>query len=151
MIEECEVTPTPTDPNALPDWALVPSSLKVPSGRVLHALRLRAEWTDTPAKGERQCLLWVMSVGDQRIALQRANGDANRVSDEICKQVIRVIDGVPVDRTGALGPGNIEQWWEEIGAKCRTLIERYVLKLSHLSQEEAADFFENCVAVRPTA
>lgn len=140
-----------TESHELPEWVIVPEGLKVPSGRTLYALRFRAEWTDTPHAGERQCLIWPMSVGDHRLAMQRAAGDANRVSSEVCKQMIRAVDGVVVDRSGAIGPGNVDVWWEAIGTKCRTAVERFTLKLSHLSQEEAADFFENCVAARPTA
>jgi hypothetical protein len=131
-----------------PDWARVPPDLRVPRGRQVLFLRFRADLTDTKWKGERQAILWPISMGDKKLALGRAGGDPNRLSDELTKRMIRAVDGAVVDDTGAPGVGNIDVWWDEIGEKCRSMLARVFVQLHVVSQAEAADFFENCVAVR---
>ena len=104
--------------------------------------------TDVPGKGERQCVCWPMSSGDETIAMGRAMGDPNRASDEFAKQMIRVIDGKPVDVEGSGQGENLEIFWNEIGKRCRAWVVRIYSQLHYASPAETEDFLEHCIAVR---
>lgn len=133
----------------MPEWAVLPNDLKIPKGRVVAFILFRADWTDTPDKGDRQCIVWNLSDADERIALKRtAMGDGLGAVSELAKQSVRAVDGHRVDWSKPKGPGSIDQFWREIGAKCRALVQRWYLQNHQLTDREQADFFENCVAVR---
>lgn len=155
--------PEPTVPEArqggAPPWVKIPEGMKFPRGRQVLFLRFRSRWTDTPWIGEeiageegkwRQCICWSISVGDKKLALQRAQADPNRLADELAKQMIRAVDGSVVRWDGVPGEGNIEQWWTHMGERVRTLISKIFLQLHTMKKEETRDFFENCIAVRST-
>ena len=131
-----------------PDWANIPAEMNVPKGRQVYFLRFRKEWTAAPSLGERQCVVWELSSGDKKIAITRAQGDANRLADELTKQFIRVIDGTVTDWSGTVGIGNIDAFWEHIGEKCRRKLNELFLKMHTMSVAESADFLENCITVR---
>jgi hypothetical protein len=144
-----------------PEWVVLPPGMRVPKGRKVIFVRFPAEWTSTPTKGIRcreqadddpslwrQGICWDMSIGDQKLALQRAMGDPNRQVDEFAKQMIRSVDGVRVDWSGMPGDGCIDLWWEEIGAACRNSMHRVFNQLHVFSKEQMARFFESCIAVR---
>ena len=141
--------PLPTE-GAAPDWAMVPKDLRWPKGRQVLFVRFRADMTDTRWKGERQAILWPISMGDKKLALGRCGGDPNRLSDELARSMVRAIDGLVVDNTGTPGPANLDAWWDEIGEKCRSMLQRIFVQLHVVTRDEAADFFESCVAVRIT-
>ena len=88
------------------------------------------------------------SSGDKKIASSRAQGDANRLADELTKQFMRVIEGTVAEWTGAVGVGNIDAFWDHIGEKCRRKLNELFLKMHTMSVEESADFLENCIVVR---
>ena len=134
--------------NANPDWAKVPADLNVPRGRQVFYLRFRKEWTSAPSLGERQCIVWELSSGDKKIAIGRAQGDTNRLSDELTKQFIRSIDGKMADWTGAAGDANIDAFWEHIGEKCRRKLNELFLKMHTMNVAPNEDFLENCISVR---
>jgi hypothetical protein len=136
------------DASGVPDWVIVPPGMKLPRSKQVVFLRFRPGMTDTPAKGERQAIVWSNNLGDQRLAIMRADKDPNVMPEQLAKQMIRVVDGKPVDWTGEAGAANIDAWWEEIGPKCRSVIDRLFVQLHVASQDELKDFFENCVAVR---
>jgi len=140
----------PVNEHEIPEWAKVPATLKMPVGRQVQFLRFKAEWTDTRAKGDRQCIVWNLTDADEKIALKRAKGDGSRALAELSKQTIRAIDGVKVDWTRG-DMSNVNKWWDEIGAGCRQLVQSIYHKNHNLSLEEQADFFANCVAVRTVA
>lgn len=129
---------------AAPDWAVLPPELKVPAGRQLYFVRFRAEWTDRPDKGDRQCILWSLTEADEKNALKRTRGDAMRGLDELSKQMVRAIDGKVVNWVG-VSPAT---FWDEIGGRCRQLLKSHYTKTHMLGAEETADFFANCIAVR---
>lgn len=131
-----------------PAWVKLPAGLSFPRGRALYFLRFRAEWTDTPAKGERQCICWPISVGDKKLAAQRAMSDANRITEEMCMRFVRVVDGHVVDHSGAASPGNLDVWWNEVGEKVRAQIMRIFMRAHVLDAGAQRDFLENCIAVR---
>ena len=158
---EDEVAPVPglqQDPviNQLPEskvggapaWAKIPSDLKFPRGRQVAFLRFRQEWTDTPASGERQCIVWSLTDADEKMALSRAMGDAARAASELTKQMLRSVDGFVADWSGAPSPANIDTWWRDIGARCRQMLIRIYTQLHVLSEDERKDFFENCIELR---
>jgi len=137
---------TPTD---VPEWATLPPDLKIPSGRVVAFLRFRAEWTDTPNKGERHCIVWNLTDGEERVSLKRAAGaEAMLVATELAKQTVRSVDGVRTNWGAPKGPGSIDQFWSEIGSRCRNMVIRWYSQNHMLNEVEQRDFFENCVVVR---
>src|SRR5690349_16295040 len=114
--EEPKPAPKPVLPETTtggaPYWAIVPQGLVVPKGRAIFFVRFPSPWTDTPHDGIegaitdedaagfvaqgvavprlwRQACFWALSIGDQKLALQRANGDQNRFNTELTKQMIR--------------------------------------------------------------
>lgn len=141
------VLPEATQTGA-PPWATVPPGIQFPRGRQVLFVRFRAGLTETKWKGDRQAILWSISTGDKKLALGRALGDPNRLSDEMTRRMVRAIDGVLVDETGMPGAGNLDVWWDEIGEKCRSQLSRIFVQLHVISRDEAVDFFENCIAVR---
>lgn len=132
----------------VPEWALVPKDLRVPKGRQVFFVRLRASMTDAPEKGERQCIIWSLSDGDEKLATDRCEGKAGRASSEYTKQMVRAVDGVVVSWMKPRGPGSIDEFWREIGTKGRNLLMRMYTKLHLADDDEVRDFFENCIAVR---
>lgn len=132
----------------VPEWAIVPGNLKVPKGRQVVFLRFVPSMTDTPAKGERQCICWSLSDGEEKMANDRTGGSSARAPAEFTKQMIRSIDGSVVDWGKAKGPGSIDEFYREIGPKCRNLLMRIYTQLHLATEDEARDFFESCVAVR---
>jgi hypothetical protein len=140
---------------ARPNWALIPpvdatgQPFRFPRGRSVLFVKLLKEWTDMPTAGDRQIICWPLTPGDYRFALDRAQGDGNRVNDELTKQMIRAIDGHPVDWSAgtAYSP---DIFWTQIGQKCRYLLTRIYLQLNTLSAKETRSFFETCIAVVTT-
>jgi hypothetical protein len=160
--EEEEPEPAPTLPEATaggaPAWVKIPPDFKFPRGRQVVFLKFRSEWTDSPWIGEelpglkgkwRQCICWTISVGDKKLAIGRAQGDANRVADELSKQMIRAVDGKEIKWDG-LPETSVEEWWGQVGERVRSLVQKVFLQLHVLDREETKDFFENCIAVRST-
>ena len=132
----------------VPEWALVPAHLKVPRGKQVVFLRFPASLTDSPEKGERQCIVWTLSDGEEKIAADRCEGKANRAPSEYSKQMIRATDGAVVDWSKPRGPGSLDEFWREIGPKGRNILMRVYTQLHLASDEEVVNFFEQCVAVR---
>lgn len=139
--------PEPT-PGKAPEWAKVPRNLRVPRGRSVFFLRFPAEWTDTPQKGDRQCILWSLNMGDEKMAYMRAQGDVNRAVWSKAFQTIRSVDGHVVDWSGTPGPGNVETWLDEIGERCRAMIFGFYVRMANLDTEQKKRFFESCVELR---
>jgi hypothetical protein len=141
--------PEPETGTKPPPWARVPKGMVFPRGRQLMFMRFPAEWTHTPLRGDRQCILWELNVGDEKMALQRAQGDPNKVISQFALQGIRAVDGYVVDWTGTPhAPGNVEEWWDAIGGRCRSQIIRWYTMTHVLDRAEQKRFFESCVAVR---
>lgn len=131
-----------------PPWAKIPSGMKFPRGRQIMFVRIRAELTDAPWKGERQCICWSINLADERIALKRAMGDSLKLTDELTKQMIRSVDGFVANWDGLRGEDDIEVFWAEIGRKGRTILQRLFTQHHIPNPQQVADFFENCIAVR---
>lgn len=150
--------------SGVPAWARMPKGLKVPRGRQLVFMCFPSEWTDTPNKGHeipalleagfsgigRECICWSLSDNDEKWAVNRAAGDPNRALGMFAKQMIRAIDGVKVNwaNAGTGGPGDVEQWMNELGGRCRQMITRLYSQMHVLKPEEMQLFFEHFVAVR---
>jgi len=141
--------PAPTT-DELPSWVKVPDGLAIPPGVIVGFLRFRPEWTSASHKGERQCLLWPLTDQDEQVAYARLRTvDANAVS-VLAQHQIRAIDGRKASWNAAEvnNPGNVYNFWREIGPKCRQLVIRWYHQNHALDVEELADFFGNCVALR---
>jgi len=129
----------------MPEWATIPVGMKMPKkGRSVAFLRIRADWTDEPDKGDRWCMCWSLTEADERLAYARSRGDAQRSLGELAKQAIRVVDGHRADWSGKMNaPGAVNVFWNEIGAKGRMLVRNYYLQTHSLTNEEQIDFFAN--------
>jgi hypothetical protein len=130
-----------------PLWAKIPKGMKFPRARQAIFIRFEAKWTDSPQRGERQCICWGLTDVDEKFAISRAMGDPNRAAAELTKQMIRAIDGVEVDWDIKPGTININQWWREIGGRCRQMLIRIYTQLHTLTDEERQRFFEECISV----
>lgn len=137
-----------SDGDEPPEWAVVPANLKVPKGRQVIFLRFPPGLTNNPSKGERQCIIWSLTDGEEKMANDRTGGSAARAAAEFTKQMIRAVDGIVVDWSKPKGPGSIDEFYREIGPKCRNLLMRVYTQLHLASEDETRDFFESCVAVR---
>ena len=140
--------PDDEDPDAIPEWVVFPEGFKIPPGKQLAFIRFRANWTDTPDKGDRHCIIWSLSDADSKLALKRVAGEASRTLSELAKASIRAIDGAKADWSGRPGRGNVERFWDEIGEKCRQQLQNFYIKTHSLTAEEQADFFTSCMHVR---
>ncbi len=147
-VAEAKKRETAKDPaQKIPGWAKVPAGeFRFPKHRQVLFIRFRAEWTDTPGLGDRQIICWGLSPGDENFAIQRAMGDVNRITAELCMQTIRAIDGEVVDWAG-MSQQTPTVFWGQIGRKCRELVLKTYLKLNTLSAAETRDFLETCLAV----
>lgn len=134
--------------DAIPEWAKLPDEFAMPPGWVVFFVRFRAAWTNVAKKGDRVVVLWNLSEADEKLAARAARGDGLRLIEEMAKRMIRAIDGQKADWTGAPGPANVNQFWSEIGGKCRYMLKSMYLKNHTLSTEESLDFFEHCVTSR---
>lgn len=137
-----------TEESSLPDWVKIPSELQLPKGRRILAMRFRADWTETPEKGDRQCVLWTLTEADEKLAFRRTRGESQMAINELSKQMIRAVDGKRVDWTGGDDEASIQLWWNEIGMSCRTLVKNAYAKLHTLEAAQLVDFFTNCQVVR---
>lgn len=153
--EEAPAAPPPvptklpeTGGDDVPEWALVPQHLKVPRAKQVVFLKFPAALTDAPLKGDRQCIVWTLSDGEEKLAADRCEGKSNRAPAEYSKQMIRAVDGVIVDWSKTKGPGSLDEFWREIGPKGRNILMRVYTQLHLASDDELRDFFEQCVAVR---
>jgi len=150
------------DMNApLPPWAVLPDGFEMPRGWVVWAILIRGELTNSPKGGDRWCLLWNLTEGDQKRAAKRARGDVGRVIDEMAKGTIRLVGTVADEDRGIEGtgfrsdwggklsePGSVDAFWNAIGAKYQHAIKSLYLKNHTFSAAEQADFFEHCVLPR---
>ncbi len=143
--------PEPRTDRRPPSWARVPPApFKFPKGCDVAFIRLKARWTAAQHKGDRVLIVWPNTDADDRLAYGRANGDGSRGVQELAKQMIRAVDGVPIDWSGRPGTGNPDQLWREIGPKGRTQMVRIYTQLHVLDMAGQADFFENCVELVST-
>jgi hypothetical protein len=141
--------PEPEASNALPDWAEIPADMQIPKGVQVSFLRFRAGWTMNPSLGERSCVVWVLTDLDEHVAHGRCKDNLNAAAGELAKQTIRVVDGVKVNWGARRGePGNVDDFWRDIGPKCRSLVTRYWSQTHTMDAAEVSYFFEHCVAVR---
>jgi hypothetical protein len=156
-----------TQTGGAPPWVLIPKGMKFPKGRQVLFIRIPGKWTDAPKMGKplpveddesllmngtggpwRQAILWSLSVGDEKLAMQRALGDGNRLAPELAKQMIRAIDGAVADWSGMPGDGQVEVFWDQIGSRGRMLLNQLFSRLHVLPGEDQKRFIESCVAVR---
>jgi hypothetical protein len=129
---------------AFPPWVKLPKGMQLPQGKQVFAVQFRAAWTDKPGKGDRQCLLWNLTEADEKFALKRCRGEVLRTLDELTKQMVRAVDGVEVNWLSV----KPDEFWNDIGGKCRSQLKSIYTKRHSFQEGEAADFLSNCVAAR---
>lgn len=136
--------------DALPGWASdLPVSLKVPEDTQVAWIRIRADMTMKPNGQDRVLVLWPLNEMEEKQAVARSRGDNHALVSELAKATIRMIDGVPADRTGSiLTPGSVGKAWREIGPKGRALVRTYYSRVHTLTVEESTDFFLNCFVTK---
>lgn len=143
--------PVAKDDASLPDWVSFPPGFKIPPGKEVSFLYFRAKWTDRPEKGDRWCMMWTLSDADEKLAIKRTRGESGRSFGELSKGTIRLIDGLRADWTGNGDKDttySVDRFWDEIGAKCRQLVQTIYMKTHQLSVEEQADFLATCCIIR---
>lgn len=139
--------------NIVPEWAIIPETaadgtpFRFPKGRKVFFLRFRADKTDVPGRGERQLIVWPLSVGDMEFARSRAQGDRLKFADQMTKQCFRAIDGKAVDWTTGGVVNNPEQFWGELGQGYRNLVQTLITQINILDAAETRDFLESCVSL----
>jgi hypothetical protein len=168
--EQRELELPEAEHGAAPHWVKLPPGFTFPRGKQVLFVKFKSKWTDAPWKGEpikdpvtgirevdeqgrvvlyRQCVVWPINVADKKLALGRSQRDANRVGDELAKQMVRVHDGVEADWS-TVRTGGIEMFWNELGERCRRLMHMMFNKLHVLDTSEQRDFLQNCIEVRST-
>jgi hypothetical protein len=129
-----------------PAW---PDGLTPPrQGTSVLAVRCLANATSAPAKGDRVLILWPLSVGDERVADARAmlqNNPDGATITERAKQMIRAVDGQPVDWKRATA---MDELWDEIGSKYRGMVKHLYVRMHTLDEEERIGFFVHSLAHR---
>lgn len=142
-----EVDDDPADSN-IPSWASLPPDDSgkpfafPPDMPDICFMLFKGAWTRKPSKGDRWCVLWPLTDNEEKLASKRVQ-DSKRTIAEMSKQMIRVIDGERAD----WGNGSVDRFWNDIGPKCRLLIQNYYMKTHSLDVVETADFFANCMRV----
>lgn len=137
---------------SVPPWVKLPADLPFPPhGVTWAAMRFLAEWTDRPHLGDRQCIVWNLSYGDEKFARRRSKGEAESTLDEMAKQMVRAIDGKRVDWANPSSPNNPDLFWDQIGKKCRLILVNHYTKVHVLDRDEQMHFFGHCLAVRTAA
>lgn len=147
--------PQVTNTSGRPSWCKpFPPNHRIPKGKAPVFMRFRAHLTETPDMGERQCVLWNISVGEELIADKRADDSGTRAIHERAKLSIRLISHAGMETLVPVDPGkgdrdaDVDVFWEQIGLKCRGLIIQAFLQTHSLSEEDRRDFLENCIEVR---
>ncbi len=139
----------PGDPDSIPEWVTFPPNFKIPPGKTLGFIRFYGRWTERPEKGDRVCIVWPLSDADEKLAYKRTRGETARSLAELTKQMVRAIDGEKVTWSGNPQDGAIvDRFWEDIGPRCRQMLQTYYLKTHSFSQEDQAEFFLHCLVSR---
>jgi hypothetical protein len=147
--------PKPLPGVGRPAWAKIPEGLVLPQ-KPIYFIRFPSEWTDLPIKGDvyenrlyRQCIIWTLLDGEERVAMEKTmvSGTASSANTHLAMRMIRAVDGHKADWSGERDqPGSVEQYWTELGSKCRKMMIDLYQKMHLLDGEDRVDFFENCVA-----
>ncbi len=126
-----------------PEWAVLPSTVKLPhKGTQVAFIQIPANWTTNPTRGDRWCACWPLGETEERLAYQRARGDSIRTVSELAKQTIRVVDGAKADWSAIPNKlGSVVEFWSSIGPKGRQMIRNYYVRTHTVAQEEVLDFF----------
>lgn len=136
-------------PDLKQDWqqAAIPRDLRIMRGEEVTILRFKADDCKPTArhKGDRTCVLFPLSVADERIARQRMFGDSTRGLEEMAKMMVRAIDGHVVKPSD---PSEVENFWEDIGPRHRNMLVGIYQRTHNFDAEERLLFFADCVAVR---
>lgn len=145
--------------DAPPSWATMPQGVRVPKGLRVIYMRFPSDWTSAPDKGVplpevgeglfRWTCAWELTDSEELLGYKRGMGDGARSLGELAKQMLRVIDGREANWGAAGGdPSSIDQWWTELGPRCRGVVKRVYDQLHVLSPVEQVSFFDSCIESR---
>jgi hypothetical protein len=143
-VQEVEDAPEkPSEDGEVPEWAVIPSGVKMPAqGASVAFIRIRAKWTTNPTKGDRWCMCAAIGEMEEKLAYTRSRGDQMRTVAELAKATIRVVDGYKADWSGVgTKKGSVSEFWSSIGSKGRHMIRNYYVRTHTVTEEEALDFF----------
>lgn len=138
-----------SDPGAarvIPEFARgkVPKDLVFPRGIDAFFIKVPGAITHARHKGDRVCIIWELSEGDEKLAYGRSLNDPSRAVAELSKQMVRAFDGHRADWSGT-GPGNIDQFWREIGPKGRNLMQMLHSRINVMGMDDMRDFFASSI------
>lgn len=134
-------------PPAQPTDGTAPFALPRGKGKQIIAVKIPAAFTDYPEKGDRQCIMWSMTLADERTALRRAQGRRELLAQEFTMQMIRAIDGMSVDWTRRHRAADPLHFYDEIGPKMRAKLENIYQVQHNLTEMEQLRFFGECIAL----
>jgi hypothetical protein len=144
-----------TSDTGRPEWCKpFPPGFQIPKGKRPIFMRFRGSWTETPHLGDRYCVCWGITVGEEYTADKRADERGARSIPERAKLSLRLIASdkdammMAVDHTKAVPEADPDIFWEQIGLKCRTLLVNVFIQTHSLNVDERRDFYENCIEVR---
>ena len=139
---------------ALPDWAPIPEGFKMPPpGRRLVAIKFEPDITERSDLGARWCLCWSLSLKEERAATARMRNDPNRFTYEMAKGMLKLIDGRPVDWSGAVDGKhgvNPDLFMDQIGFQGREVLALTFQRLHNMNPERRLDFYGRCMVFRNT-
>lgn len=145
MLDENTATAPSGDEHKLPAWVKIPVNFAPPPGEIVGYVRLPKELTR--AAEDHQVILWELTLADERAARARAKarGDSDYL-DDLAMQMIRAIDGVKADWSGAPGPSNVRSFWDS-GARYRgrAALKTIFQRMHSIELEESMRFFAQCV------
>lgn len=163
--EAAEAAPNEEDETIPPPWAKLPDWPKnrgFPPGVNIWFVLLETRLMRRKDGGEpiklksgktsacRQLILWELNLQDSKQARQRAAGDSNLYLEELTLQMVRAVDGHPVDWTNERSPHHPRRIWADMGPKYRSFLQRLYSSVHVLNEAEVVNFFENCAEVRKT-
>lgn len=163
------------DETPVPEWVkpFLPSELVIPQGVQVAFLRFPSRLTAAPGKGvpslyaevdpkdpskevlierlSRVVVVWTITLSEERLGTKAARTSA--LTDELSKRMIRAVDGRIVDWTGNKGKeeGYVytsDPIWQELGPKCRIVVRNLYNKFHSMNDDEATNFFLNCLVVK---
>jgi hypothetical protein len=158
----------------VPPWCVVPEGLHFPIGRTVAFVRIPSVWTERPDKGliwdgkerepkfqgkkHRQCILWTLSIADEKLARSQARGDAFALLAEMAKRTGNVDPatarsaGAGSERFGEMnfgsGKAHAPTFWAEIGAPMRSFLTSHYQRTHAFTRQQLEHFFLNCFVVK---
>ena len=79
----------------------------------------------------------------------RIRDNYGHAQNELAKQMVRAFDGTKVNWSAGRGAtGNVDDFLDDLGPKCRGLLARWYMRTHQLDADEVTHFLEHCAHVR---